>query len=109
MRYGPDGWSSESAISARISAARNAVGDDGKSQGHHSYHSTTRLSVCCKITISDTRRTPFETKKLVDKKIRYATADDGVKDRLCIVWKWSTLDPDRASPDASGTGLGRAD
>lgn len=65
---------SESAISARIAAARKAVGDDGKSQTI--IRTVARRGLQCVAEIKGTTPKPQRTPS---PKIRYATADDGVK------------------------------
>ncbi len=69
---------SESAISARISAARNAVGDDGKSQAIIRTIPRRGFRFVAKLQ-SQTPDEPRLKQKTGRQKIRYATADDGVK------------------------------
>ncbi|MEP2028116.1 MAG: alpha/beta fold hydrolase [Paracoccaceae bacterium] len=69
---------SESAISARIAAARKAVGDDGKRQAIIRTVARRGLQFTAELIQKEnpqpTSATPSQTPK-----IRYATADDGVK------------------------------
>jgi len=69
---------SETAISARISAARRAVGDDGKRQAIIRTVARRGLQFVAELS-NETLSEPSLANTLLNPKIRYATADDGVK------------------------------
>lgn len=69
---------SESAISARIAAVRKAVGDDGKRQAIIRTVARRGLKFVAEVS-DDCVSEPATASTLRNPKIRYATADDGVK------------------------------
>jgi DNA-binding winged helix-turn-helix (wHTH) protein/alpha-beta hydrolase superfamily lysophospholipase len=69
---------SESAISSRITAARKAVGDDGKSQAIIRTVTRRGLQFVAELSSSSVSKPMLECLSK-NPKIRYATADDGVK------------------------------
>jgi pimeloyl-ACP methyl ester carboxylesterase len=69
---------SESAISARIAAARKAVGDDGKRQAIIRTVARRGLQFVAELSV-DTVSAPAVASPSQHPRIRYATADDGAK------------------------------
>lgn len=75
---------SESAISARIAAARKAVGDDGKAQRVIRTVARRGLQLAAEVTVDDDAAPPPPLTPSEPPTVRYARADDGVTLAYCL-------------------------